>query len=129
MGLLSREKPLACSGNSNERPAVPAVPRETPGDGVGAGRPPLLAAAALALLAARPDNVTVGPGERWPDIVVAQTGFQGAAEVYWNRSLSYRSSHNPDHSVRAAACVPLWRRGVSCSASCSALERVCRRRR
>jgi hypothetical protein len=72
-----------------------------------------------------PDNVTVGPGERWPDIVVAQTGFQGAAEVYWNRSLSYRSSHNPDHSVRAAACVPLWRRGVSCSA----LERVCRRRR
>jgi hypothetical protein len=43
-----------------------------------------------------PDNVTVGPGERWPDIVVAQTGFQGAAEVYWNRSMSYRGGHNGD---------------------------------
>jgi hypothetical protein len=38
----------------------------------------------------------VGPGERWPDIVVAQTGFQGAAEVYWNRSMSYRGGHNGD---------------------------------
>ena len=39
-----------------------------------------------------PENVTVGPGERWPDIVIIQTGFQGAAESYWDRVPTHRSA-------------------------------------
>jgi hypothetical protein len=49
-----------------------------------------------------PENVTVGPNERWPDLVVACAALPAARERFWKRSSTYRPAVTTVQYVHAA---------------------------